>query len=235
MRDFKKNIPNPIQIFTKHLNFMVEKNKAFYEEIIIKKNLNSTCIMKKGDSRKLFLKDNSINLVITSPPYVTSYEYAELHQISTLWFGYADDMKDIKENFVGTSSRKDLSNDFKSKIAEKIIAELSKKDKSLAKHSSNYFSDLEKSYKEIYRVLKPSGVACIILGNTEYKSVKIKNVEASIEILNNIGFKQLKIIKRKLSSKTFTPYRDKEGKFTNSKEAANKKIYNYEYILIFKK
>lgn len=29
-----------------------------------------------------------VDLIVTSPPYVTSYEYADLHQLSTLWLGY---------------------------------------------------------------------------------------------------------------------------------------------------
>src|SRR3546814_2795874 len=27
----------------------------------------------------------SLDLIVTSPPYVTSYEYADLHQLSSLW------------------------------------------------------------------------------------------------------------------------------------------------------
>ena len=34
---------------------------------------------------------NYVDLIITSPPYVTSYEYANLHQLSTLWLGYVND------------------------------------------------------------------------------------------------------------------------------------------------
>ena len=31
-----------------------------------------------------------IDLLITSPPYVTSYEYADLHQLSSLWLNYTE-------------------------------------------------------------------------------------------------------------------------------------------------
>ena len=36
-----------------------------------------------------------VDLVITTPPYVTSYEYADLHQLSTLWLQYASDYRDL--------------------------------------------------------------------------------------------------------------------------------------------
>lgn len=43
------------------------------------------------------------NLIISSPPYVTSYEYADLHQLSSLWLGYANDYRDLRKNSIGSS------------------------------------------------------------------------------------------------------------------------------------
>jgi DNA modification methylase len=234
MRDLEKEIHNPFFLFESHLRSMTQRNLEFFNKLKLKEG-TITCNMIKGDARCLNLNKNCMDLVITSPPYVTSYEYAELHQLSTLWFGFARDMNEIKSDFVGTSYRKVKEEAYQSSIAKRIVNQLTKKDKSLARDASNYFSDLQKSYSELYRVLKAGGIACIILGNTEYKSVKVKNVEASLELLENLGFKKIKIIKRKLTSKNFTPFRDKQGKFTNSKKAARKTIYKYEYILVMKK
>jgi len=235
MRDLNKNIPNPNMIFTKHLNFMTLRNKEFFEKLNCRKKEKVSCIMVKGDARELDIKNDSIDLIITSPPYFTSYEYAELHQLSTLWLGFAKEMKEIKNNFVGTSFRRLESGNFQSNVANSIVTQLTKKNKCLAKNASNYFLDIQKSYAEMFRVLKGGGIACIILGNTEYKSIKINNVKASLELLKNIGFKQVKIIKRRMTSKNFTPFRDNQGKFTNSQKAAKKNIYKYEYILVMKK
>lgn len=48
-------------------------------------------------------KTNSFDLIVTSPPYVTSYEYADLHQLSLLWLGYADDYRDFRKDTIGSS------------------------------------------------------------------------------------------------------------------------------------
>ena len=104
-------------------------------------------------------------------------------------------------------------------------------DKKTAKHVSNYYYDLERCYREMHRILKSNKYACIIIGNTEYRNIKIYNAEISIELLKNIGFEYKKIIKRKLSSKIFTPYRDKSGKFTDAKHGGKRKIYQHEYII----
>lgn len=36
---------------------------------------------------------NKVDLLVTSPPYVTSYEYADLHQLSLIWLRFGDDYR----------------------------------------------------------------------------------------------------------------------------------------------
>ena len=43
-----------------------------------------------------------VDVIVTSPPYVTSYEYADLHQLSSLWLGFSDDYRDLREGSIGS-------------------------------------------------------------------------------------------------------------------------------------
>ncbi len=235
MRDYSKKIAEPFAAFTRHLDYMTRKNKEYVDLLKAKKVNDVSCQMRKGDARKINLPDEYVDLVVTSPPYVTSYEYAELHQLSILWFNFADDIKDIKKDYVGTSSRENTRRNINSVLAEATIEKLSKKNKKLFRHVSNYYSDLSRCYEEMHRVLKKDKYVCIIIGDTEYGDIKIPNAEVTIELLKNIGFKFKKIIKRKLSSKIFTPYRDKAGRFTDAKHGGKRKIYQYEYVIFAKK
>ena len=196
---------------------------------------NVSTKMLKGDARKTKLNDKSIDLIITSPPYVTSYEYADLHQISTLWFKYTDDIAKIKKHFIGTTTRQRVKNETNSNTANIILNKIHKKNKRYWRNISNYYFDLSKAYAEMYRVLKPGSYTCLIIGDTEYFNIPILNTKVSIELLKNNGFKLMKIIKRKLSGKHFTPYRDKNGRFTRSTDSDKRKIYQYEYIIIAKR
>ena len=191
----------------------------------------------QGDCLELMkqIEDGSVDMIITSPPYVTSYEYADLHQLSILWFEYADDLTQIKKSFVGTSSRTRTRKNISSKVAKDTIVKLFSKRKRLAKCISNYYVDLEKCYKEMYRVLKPQKRLSLILGDTEYLGIKIPNTEVSIELLESAGFRIQDVIKRRLSSKIFTPFRDSIGRFTDAKHSNKRNIYQYEYIIIAKK
>lgn len=235
MRDDSKLIAEPISAFTRHLDYMVQKNKEYVDLLKVKKAEDVFCQMKKGDARKINLPDEYIDLAVTSPPYVTSYEYAELHQLSILWFNFADDIKDIKKDFVGTSSRGNARRNINSVLAEETIEKLNNTNKMLSRHVSNYYSDLSRCYEEIHRVLKKDKYVCIIIGDTEYGNIKIPNAEVTIELLKYIGFEFKKVIKRKLSSKIFTPFRDKLGRFTDAQHGCKRKIYQYEYVIFAKK
>ena len=69
----------------------------------------------------------TVDLIITSPPYVTSYEYADLHQLSSLWLNYADDYRDLRKGTIGSSyisNCEDIESLKLNDTASKIIAEL---------------------------------------------------------------------------------------------------------------
>ena len=42
------------------------------------------------------IKKPKADLLVTSPPYVTSYEYADLHQMSALWLDFTDDFRELR-------------------------------------------------------------------------------------------------------------------------------------------
>ncbi|MCQ9206867.1 MAG: hypothetical protein NG740_03185 [Omnitrophica bacterium] len=235
MRDLEKKIEQPLVVFKRHLNYMTKMNEQYFRLLNSKGNIFENCKVLKGDARNLNLKNNSIDLIITSPPYVTSYEYADLHQLSTLWFGYTDDLTKIKKSFIGTSSRLRSRKNISSEMANQTVKAFLKKQKKLAKSIGNYYVDLEKCFREIHRILRTNKYLCLILGDTEYSKIKVPNTKVSIQIMQSIGFTVESVIKRRLSSKIFTPFRDKMGRFTDSSHNSKRNIYQYEYIVIAKK
>lgn len=243
-----KKIPPPQKIFFQHLQSMVKRNEQFYNKLKESNCLDLPTKMRLCDSTKrLLLEDESVDLIITSPPYVTSYEYADLHQLSLLWFSddlhnfkkwnrYTYDYNNFRTKFIGTRYKKERKGDYLSSIAQNIIDRLLKKDKRLAINVSNYFIDMRKSFEEMYRILKRNGKACIIIGNTSLRNTNITNAQVVSEQMQNIGFKKITYIKREMSSKMISSWRDiKDGRFTSLSNPNKRRIYKYEYIIIMEK
>lgn len=246
--DPKKEIPSSLESFLRHLDGMIRKNQEFYNELSQSKRLNvPTSMYRKDSTQPLPLKTSSVDLIITSPPYVTSYEYADLHQLSLLWFGddpkefkkwhrFSNEYNEFRKQFIGTSYKDVRSKFFDSAIAEKIIFSLEKIDKSLASDVSNYFSDMRKAFGEMYRILKPGGKACVIIGNTNLKGIEILNAEVATEQMVKLGFRKVDFVKREISNKLITPWRDKNtGKFTNLDNPDRKRVYATEYVVVMEK
>lgn len=72
-----------------------------------------------------------------------------------------------------------------------------------------------------------------VVGDTEYKGIKICNSKHLIEALLSSGFSSVRVSKRKISKKILTPYRDEYGKFTTDKH--KRKIYHEEFVIIGEK
>jgi len=237
-RDLNKKIDSPIKLFSRQIKKMIRGNESYWNVLptYIKSDLKSYLNLRKADARNLPAKDNSISLIVTSPPYVTSYEYADLHQLTALWFEYTKSVNEFREGFIGSVHKKEFDhNGIKSKLAKQEIEELNKKSKKEAEAVKNYFFEMQQCFEEMYRVLKPKGRACIVIGNTELRKVSILNAEVFAEIMLNLGFKMHKIIKRRIPSKVLPQTRDsKTGRFTAT-EDADRLAYAYEYILIMEK
>ncbi|HUT86177.1 MAG TPA: DNA methyltransferase [Elusimicrobiales bacterium] len=235
-RDLKKKPADPFVAFSRQVKAMLRGNADFFNLLQEKKCLKTPCNVYCADARKIPAKSNSVSLIVTSPPYVTSYEYADLHQLTALWFEYTKNLSDFRKKFIGTAYHNKKELVLNSKIAENIKGALLKKDKKTAEEVATYFSEMNQVFEEMKRILKKGGRTCIVIGNTSLKGVEILNAEVFVEQLQNLGFKVDNIIKREIPSKNLPSTRNKKtGRF--AKATDKKKVFAYptEYILIMKK
>lgn len=235
-RDKNKKIYEPLTLFLNQLKKMIRKHYDFDKilEAKVKDDINNFRILRCDDARNLPCEDEKAALIITSPPYVTSYEYADLHQLPSLWFGYLDELSEFRKNFIGSAYKERESIDLKSSLAEEIFSLLGNNKK--GREVKNYFADMLESFIEMKRVLKKGGKACIVIGNTQFKGVKILNGEVFQEQFENIGFRTFNIIHREIPSKMLPSTRDiSSGQFVKSTKSELKLAYPTEYILIMEK
>ncbi|MCL4459743.1 MAG: site-specific DNA-methyltransferase [Chloroflexi bacterium] len=233
-RDLNKAPIKPYDALRKHLNKMQRGNNAFYNVVPMKvrEDLNKYLNIRIDDARRQPAPDDSVDLIVTSSPYVTSYEYADLHQLSTIWLDLADDLTEYKKEFIGTSYKKYENKRLRSKIAIDIVHKMSERSMKMAKEIEAFFIDMEEVFDESFRTLKHGGRCCYVIGDTRLKGVDVLNAEVFAEDLQHSGFKLDRIIKREIPSKILPQKRDeKTGRFANTREA-NSEAYPLEYIVI---
>lgn len=175
-----------------------------------------------------------IDLIVTSPPYVTSYEYADLHQLSSLWLGYANDYRELRKGSIGSVYYSDdFTIDFNklNETGKTIVKSLQASDKALSKVKSvaRYFVDMQIAVEKCTHMLNKNGMIFFVVGDTEYKGVKIQNSKHLIEAMESNGYTNIKIAKRTISKGICVPYRDEKGKFSTDK--SKRKVYHEEFII----
>ncbi len=182
------------------------------------------------------VQDSFADAIITSPPYVTSYEYADLHQLSAMWLGYADDYRNLRKGTIGSEHHSNETEEIYehvNQVAKGTYDGLRKLDSSKAKSVLSYFYDLELAVKRITQILKVGGSVAFVIGNTSYKGVPVDNAKSLAQSLLDNNFKNVEVSRRKISYKILTPYRNELGRFTS--HAHGRKVYSHEYVLICEK
>jgi len=234
--DPDKKPPNPFLSFKNHTKQMIKRNREFYEKLSRENFLETNCEIRLEDARKTSLKNESVGAIITSPPYVTSYEYADIHQLTAYWYEYISDLPGFRKKFIGTFHSLNQETKINSALGQLIVNKLLKKDKRKAKEVANYFNDMFSVATEMHRVLAKNGHACLVIGNTTFLGVKVKSADVFAEILQSLGFNLVQVIKRSIPNKLIPTIRDKKtGKFSKLKNKDSKLVYPEEYILIAKK
>ncbi|MBK7229837.1 MAG: hypothetical protein IPH97_13445 [Ignavibacteriales bacterium] len=207
--DPDKESQDPFVAFKKHTQQMIKKNEEFFNQLIADSYIQTKCEIKLEDARSTSLEKESVSAIITSPPYVTSYEYADIHQLTSYWYEYITDLKEFRKNFIGTFYSLNQSTDVESPLAQRIINKLKNKDSRTAKEVANYFNDMNSVLQEMHRVLKSEGYVCLVVGNTTMLNVKIKSAEVLADYLESLNFSIVQTIKRKIPYKLIPTIRDK--------------------------
>jgi len=196
--------------------------------------VNSRVDIQQGDFLHYGGKDK-VNLIVTSPPYVTSYEYADLHQLTSLWLNYTDDYRELRNGSIGStynSADVNLETIPLNTTGNSIIAELKEKNVQLSriKAIARYYSDMERVIGKCADMMQKDGMAIFVIGDSELKGVKLFNSKHLVECLFSKGFSDIKIGKRTIEKSMCVPYRNAKGRFTK-RCSSNNEIYHEEYVI----
>lgn len=164
------------------LSDQVRRRRDFGEQLIEnrKKMLESVRLMKTGcdevgvsptpadirlaDARQLPLPDESVDGVITSPPYSIALNYVDNDKHALRFLG--KEPKTAAEDFIG------VRGNGKERVAL-------------------YEQDMQAVYAEIARVLRPGRMAAIVLGDATVGGLRVPTVKNCEDTFRDMGFRQV--------------------------------------------
>jgi len=177
------------------------------------------------------LSEESIDIVITSPPYGdsrTTVAYGQFSRLANQWLEFSDASK-IDTILMGGSKN---GNTIKceSKISNEIIDKIYNIDKNRCKDVIAFFADYEKSIKNVSTTIKNGGHACYVVGNRTVKGINIPTDDITKEFFQKNGFKHIETIIRNIPNKRM-PSENSPTNVIGEKSATMKN----EYIVICQK
>lgn len=130
-----------------------------------------------GDARKLPLADGTIDLVLTSPPYLNAIDYMRCSKFSLVWMGHTvGELSSIRTDSVGTECGDHDARE--NSVIKKIISDLRLSPRLSPRHEAvlaHYVDDMMRSIDEVARVLAPGGRAIYVVGENTVRGTFIPN------------------------------------------------------------
>lgn len=146
--------------------------------------------ISKGDARNLkTIQNNSVDSIITSPPYLNALDYMRGHKLSLVWLGHKiSSLTTIRSTSVGAEKAPNKNENINQ--AKDIVNQIQDFD-SLPVRIQNmvyrYALDMDNIVKESARVLKKNRNATFVIGNSSLKGVYIDNTLIAEEAAHTYG------------------------------------------------
>jgi DNA modification methylase len=153
-----------------------------------------------SNSEKLPLPNDSVDLVLTSPPYCTRIDYvkATLPELSVLSPPSEENLHALRDKMLGTPTVRSAQPSLDRHWGGKSINFLSRvrSHPSVAssgyyhKYFIQYFDSLYRSLSEINRVLAPGGICAIVIQDSYYKNLRLDLPGVVSQMARTIGWSE---------------------------------------------
>ena len=185
-----------------------ESSVASLKKLLDERSIVGPVEVRRGDARALDLPDLSVDLVITSPPYLNAIDYLRGHKMSLIWFGHTiPELRRIRSNSIG--AERALDGEALKQVDDMVsFIENAANDPAKLPLATivRYAHDLTLFSRELYRVCREGAEVVTVIGNSTLRGNYIQNDMLVHQAYENAGFRKKNRIERTLpESKRYLP------------------------------
>ena len=142
-----------------------------------------------ADSRNLPLADNSVDLIVTSPPYANALDYMRAHKFSLVWLGQkVEELGNLRGKYIGAERRSGEDDIPLPDDARRAIATLSEVDRPKSRMLAKYLREMREALAEMHRVTRPGRAVIIVVGPSTMRGQRIATQDYLARIAEQVGF-----------------------------------------------
>jgi len=176
------------------------------------------------------VKNESVDIIVTSPPYgdsKTTVAYGQFSRLSNQWLGI-ENAGQVDNNLMG-GKRKEI-NDIGVNVADNAIAQVAQVDEKRAKEVYSFYQDYSQSIQNVSKTLKSGGYACYVVGNRRVKGITLPTDEITQRFFEVNGFQHINTFIRNIPHKRM-PSRNSP----TNESGKTATTMNHEYIVVMQK
>jgi len=250
-KDLGKVLSDPIETFRLQVKDMLRRNLLYWNDLlktgILPQSLSEQYQLALKDARHLPLESGSLDLLISSPPYATCYEYTEIHQLTQLWLEQYQLIPSNQWRRICIGSKyisarqtqvEQNTNLTGSSTADKALSKLENLSATPRREATAlryYFQDMQLVIKEFARITALGKRMVLVIGDSRKRGIVIPTSIALREIATLSGFELEKRIVRKVPARVLVMNRNENTGRFSSTALSNAQAYPEEDILIFKR
>lgn len=155
------------------------------------------------DARRLsFVERGSVDLVVTSPPYLNAIDYLRGHRMSLIWLGWdMSTLRDLRGESIG--SERSLRNPKPSilTLVENAVPRVGDLDARRQRMVFRFARDMDQLSRSLERVTKPSGHVVFVVANSHLRGVEVSNAELCASSAQARGFELISTERRPLPAR----------------------------------
>ena len=165
----------------------------------IRKGNRGSSMVLAGDSRRLPLAGESVDLIVTSPPYANAIDYMRAHKFSLVWFGEPiKRLGALRGKYIGNER---LGGGEAIKLptgVDEAVHALADIDHRKARILRKYLGDMSLAIEEMRRVLRPGRAAVIVVGPSTMRGMRVQTRDYLAAIAEEVGFGIVGVARRKI-------------------------------------
>lgn len=197
--------PNVLEEFRKVSSRNIDLMSQFFDKV---KNSKTEIKIILGDSRikQQEIEDDSVDFILTSPPYGdsrTTVAYGQFSRLPWLWINNDNRIYSLDEDLLGGKNNVNFNNEIieYSPTLKEQLEEINSKCNKRAKEVLSFYIDLYKTLKNAYDYLKSDKYFVLVTGNRTVKNVFLRTDIIISELSATLGFKTEKILYRNIINK----------------------------------
>jgi len=160
------------------------------------------------------LPNNSIDIIMTSPPYITAQKYIRTNKLELFWLDYSEEeVSTLDKEFIGTE-KPQLSGFFSSfniKSIDNLIKRIEKNPGIRSKQVYDYFSQMYLALERMYELIKRNGIVFLVVGDNIVSGKRVPTYQLLTDIATNIGFNNSLILKDTIKARSMMTKRNISG------------------------